>query len=186
MDKTLFNRNQMQSTASVHGLRLGTVWLASFGCTMYGMDYPFLGILGNFLGIMSIAIVARMIRTYRIRIQDISWLQSLWFALTICTYATLITTFGQYLYFAFIDQGHFIHIIEALFQNPQYTASLKQSLPDMNTDQLLEALASLSTRDLIMQFLFMNMLASGACALIGSLMGGIGKVQVQSEIKSKQ
>ncbi len=184
MNNTLSKHTPMQSAASVYGLCMGGFWLASFGCTMYGIDAPLLGILGNFLGIFSVVVMARMIRDYRVRVHDLSWPQSLWFALTVCMYATLVTTLGQYIHFAFLDRGHFLHVMETLFQNPQYTATLQQSLPEMDTKLLLEALASMSTRDIILQFLFMNMMAGGACALLGSLMGGIGKLRPQAGIKS--
>lgn len=184
MNNTPSKHTQMQSASSVYGLCMGGFWLACFGCTMYGLEVPLLGILGNFLAILSVVVMARMIRDYRVRVHDLSWPQSLWFALTVCMYATLITTFGQYIYFAFLDRGHFLHVMEALFQNPQYTASLQQSFSEVDTKLLLEVLASMNTRDIILQFLFMNMMAAGACALLGSLMGGIGKVQPRADIKS--
>ncbi len=74
--------------------------------------------------------------------------------------------------------------METLFNNPQYEATLRQSFPDMETGMLLEALSNMGTRDIILQFLFMNIMAGGACALFGSLMGGIGKLRPRADIKS--
>ena len=183
MSNPLFNQKLVQAMASQYGLRLGAVWLCSFACTMYALDVPFLGTLGNFLGLFSIVMGARMIRTYRIQEHDLSWPQSLWFALTFFLFAALLTTLGQYIYFAFIDKGHFLHIISSFFDNPLYAESMKQSFPELDVNLLLETFASMSSKDIIMQFLFMNLMATGACALLSSLFGGLGKLPVQPENK---
>lgn len=184
MTNAIFDRSHALTIASQNGIRLGVMWLASFGCTMYAMDVPFLGTLGNFLGLFSILMGSRMIRTYRTEIYNLSWLQSFWFALTCFLNAALITTLGQYIYFAFLDKGHFLNTISTLFQNPLYAETMKQNFPEISMDTMLETLAAMNTRAIIVQLLFMNVMATGICALLSSLFGGLGKTNSQPEVKS--
>ena len=184
MSNNAFDRNQALATASQNGIRLGLMWLASFGCTMYAMDIPFLGTAGNFIGLFSILACTRMIRSYRTLVYNLNWLQSLWFALTCFLNAALITTLGQYIYFAFLDQGHFINTISTMFQDPLYAETMKQNFPELDIKTLLDALASMSTRTIIVQLLFMNTMATGFCALLSSLFGGLGRINPQPEVKS--
>lgn len=184
MTHTSIDRKSIHSAASQNGLRLGLLWLASFGCTMYAMDFPLLGTVGNFAALFSIVACTRMIRTFRASEYNLNWLQSLWFSMTSFFYAALLTTMGQYIYFAFIDNGHFMGMVTELLNEPANVETMKQNFPGLNTENVLEVIGSMSTREIIIQLLLMNGMATVPCSVLSAIFGGFGKVTPRPEPQS--
>lgn len=186
MNKTPFNSQLAQSLTTVNGLKIAAAWLGSFVCTIYGFERPLLSSFGSFLGLFSMLLLTRMVRSCRAQAGELNWLNSLGFAFTICIYATLVTTLGQYLYFAYLDNGHLLNTLSALLQDPQYAAALKQTMPEMDPQTLMDTISNMKARDIIVQLLFTNTLISCICTPVGAFFGKLGTVNPPTENVSKE
>lgn len=174
----------LRQQAARNGIPMGMLWLLSFALVTASMEEPALGLIGNLCAFYTLFAGTRMVRRMRASFADLGFMKNLWFIWLTCLYATLITTFGQYLYFAFLDNGRFVQGFARIMQDPLYKDSFQQLYPEgFDLDKMVELVASLTVRDIVAQLLVTNLFCSVAVAVPAAVIGSIGKMDAK---KSKE
>ncbi|MCF0199698.1 MAG: DUF4199 domain-containing protein [Bacteroidaceae bacterium] len=155
------------------GLIAAAQWSASFLCSMYGRNSFWLSQLGLFIGLWSVYYIGKFIRIYRQRCcPTLSFSRAYWLCLCTFLYASLLTTFVQYLYFRFLDGGQFYNSLQQMLEIPEYANMLAEMSPGAKTEDLL---LPFSSPVLITQTLFLyNMLLSFLLAIVSAIVAKTG------------
>lgn len=176
MEKKTFDYGQARAFASHFGLWTGLMWIASFYCSMYSYDYPLLGNLGNIIGFMSLFILIRTERRFRVQIADMNFFQCAWMAFITCLYASLLTTLSQAIYFIYLDNGHLMTSITNLFAREEYKQLIQEMMPGIKLDDVLKMFQELSISDFIVQMITINIFITLIFTLITGLFASRGKI----------
>ena len=114
------NLIQTKAFARQDGAILGLVWIASFVCTMLGLEprYALLAMVANLLLISTPFVVARRLKSFRDYALEgcISFRRGTFYCANTFFNATLLLTVVQYLWFRFMDMGPFLNMIETSYQ----------------------------------------------------------------------
>ncbi len=158
MEQEVNKLRLIRAYAGQYGLTIGIMWIVSFLCSMYSLDFPLLGHVGNFTALLSIFVEIRLMKKFQRDTTPLSPLYRWNMAMLIGMYASLLTTMGQYLYFQFLDNGHIVSSIEKIFNTPEYQSLLKQTNTPYTIEQMTEILASVNIGDMILSLILFNML----------------------------
>lgn len=158
----------LMDAAGWMALPVGLMWSASFLCTMYGMERPFLSMLSTALGIISIYMLYKQLTNYR-RFYPSSWLHILRLSFTTCLLAGLLTDAAQYAYFLLLDNGRFLSILSITFQNEEYLQAWQKMLPDLNIEEVQKMIQSITVRDIMLQLAFYNVILAFPLSLLAAL-----------------
>lgn len=158
------DRPTLMNAAGWMALPIGFMWSASFLCTMYGTDHPFVSILGTALGFISIYMLYKQLTNYR-RLFPSSWLHILHLSFVTCLLAGLLTDAAQYIYFLYLDNGRLISSL----QREEYIQLYQQVMPQMNIDELQQMINNISTRDIVIQMVIYNVLLALPASLFAAL-----------------
>ena len=136
------------------GLYTGLAWAGSFVFTMLSLTQPGWGLAGNLLGVSTIWVAGLQLRNA----QEQPWsLHQRWRkSLSVHALAVLVCTFVQLLYFRFIDGGTLIESIVQLYQTPEIADALRKTMPELDIEQTVSLLSSLTLSELMGQILMMN------------------------------
>ena len=161
---------QTRAYSAYYGVWIGVVWTMSFALTVYGLTHPLAGNLGMILGLASIPLAVWMLRGFRDHVAGELPLRRAWhMAWMSMLGAALITTFAQYVYFAYIDGGALVRAYTDILAQPEAHEMLQKMMPGQDVDALTaEALETFSTTtpaQLATQFLFWNALLATIMAL---------------------
>jgi len=161
---------QTRAYSAYYGLWIGILWTMSFALTVYGLRHPLASNLGLLIGMASVPVAAWMLRGFRDRVAGTLPLRRAWhMAWMTLLGAALITTFAQYVYFAYLDDGALIRAYTEILAQPEAHDMLQQMLPGQDIDALtaeaLETFATTSAAQLATQFLFWNTLLATIMAL---------------------
>jgi len=161
-------RPTVMNTAGWMALPIGIMWSASFLCTMYGAERPFLSMMSSVLGLVSIFVLYRQLTNYR-RLYPSSWLHILHVSFVTCLLAGLLTDAAQYAYFLYFDNGRMLSLLGTAMQSEEYRQAWQQLMPDANVDEVQKLLQSMSVRDIVMQLALYNMLLALPISLLAAL-----------------
>lgn len=171
-----YNRELGFSLAKRLGLVIAALWSLSFLIVV--TNFPsFLAELGYIIGLLPIFVMSRNLRGVRTFVMPVSWAQCFALALLAFLGGTLITTLVQFLYFAYMDHGHFMHAMLENLRNPAMIEAMKQAGSAETLKQmtaLMEDIAALSPRDLTLQMFTSNLTFSFFFSLLASLFGIMG------------
>lgn len=168
----------LRTEASRGGLTIGLLWLVSFVLVTSAFDDPSLGLLGNMCALFSVIHCVRLVRRRRSECESLTFVQCLWYIWLTCFYAALLTTFGQYLYFQWIDNGRFVQGFTRILQDPAYRESLQKMYPEgFNFDEVTRAASALTVRDIVMQLLLTNLFCTTVVAFVAAVLGMLGKAK---------
>lgn len=159
---------QLKAFARIDGLWLALLWTSSFACLMY----PPLNILGNLLLLMTPVLMTWRVIKFRNYALDgsISYRRAFAYGCYMTFYASLIFAMVQCLYFQFLDNGHFVQLLNQSVEelktidtrNTNYWSNLQQSIEMMRSVSPIE-LAFM----FMMQNLFIGTLTSTIVAIFG-------------------
>lgn len=112
-------------------------------------------------------VAGRLAVTYRKRERNnrMSFAQAWLFLIIMYFCAALLTAIAQYVYFAFIDNGFFMQFIQEQFSLVMETEGIDTTLKE-ELRITADLLASMSTRDIILQIFSTNILISPFITLI--------------------
>lgn len=144
------------------GFYTGLCWSASFLLAMLSLTQPVFGLTGNLLGLASILVAGWMLRAMQMAEGTGAqpwgvhrrWRMSLRAQLL----AAVLCLFVQYMYFRYVDNGHFLTAITAMYANPQYSELMKQMVPDGNPQELVDTFANVTLNELALNFMVVNSL----------------------------
>ena len=171
----------LRAEASRGGFVIGAMWLASFIFVTTAFTDPTLGLLGHVCALLSIVQCARMVRHMRVRYRPISFVHCLWYAWSTCFFATLLTTFGQFVYFQWFDNGRFIQGFIHVLENPVYRQHIQEMYPEgFSFDEVIEAASTLTVSQIVPQLLLTNLFCTTGVAIVSAAMGMLGKIQTEA------
>ena len=161
---------QTRAYAAYYGLWIGLIWTVSFTLAVYGLRHPFASSLAPLVGLASFPIAATLLKGFRDHIAGKLPLRRSWhMSWMMMLGAALITTFAQYIYFAYIDGGHFVMAYSEIIAQPETHDIIAQMLPDQDVDALaneaLTTFAATPPSQIALQFLFWNTLLATVSAL---------------------
>lgn len=160
MQKQRFNFSQARAYSAQYGLYISILWIVSFVCTMNAIQHPLLSIVGQITAFLSLFTAIRLITAYSKNVQPLNIARKLWLSWSTCAFATLMTTFAQYVYLRYIDKGSFLNAIREVFNDPAYKEILEQQMQGIGADKALEILSATTYSQFAMQFLFFNICIS--------------------------
>ena len=122
------------------------------------------------LGIASLPLAVWMLRGFRDRVAGVLPLRRAWhLAWMTMLGAALITSFAQYIYFAYIDGGAFLRAYTDILAMPEARDMLGQMMPGQDIDaianEFIETMAATSPAQIAMQLLLWNVLLATVMAL---------------------
>ncbi len=163
---------EIPSTVEAAGwmaLPIGFMWSASFFCTMYGTDHPFLSMLSTALGLISIYMLYKQLTNYRRLYPKVNWLHILRLSFVTCLLAGLLTDAAQYLYFTLLDDGRLLSLLGAAFQNEEYRDVWKQMMPETNLGEVQKMIQNMTVRDIMLQLIIYNVFLALPVSLLAAM-----------------
>ncbi len=164
--------NEVPKTMDAAGwmaLPIGLMWSASFLCTMYGTERPFLSMLSTVLAIISIYMLYKQLTNYYRLYPSVSWLHILRLSFVTCLLAGLLTDMVQYAYFLWLDNGRLLSILGTSMQNEEYREAWKKMMPEVDLDEMQKLVQSMTVRDIVLQMAFYNVILALPASLLAAL-----------------
>jgi len=155
-------------------MRVALCWVVSFLCSMYGVRYLILGNLGLLIGIYSIYYAGKLIRDYNRQAEvKTHFMQAWWMALLIYFFATLCTTFAQFIYFRFIDNGMMAQTMNETLKQMMEIPQYKELLNGASKQDIKQAIAAMGNPTQVTYMFFISntmlgLILSLPTALIGN------------------
>jgi hypothetical protein len=164
--------NEVPKTMDAAGwmaLPIGLMWSASFLCTMYGTERPFLSMLSTVLAIISIYMLYKQLTNYYRLYPSVSWLHILRHSFVTCLLAGLLTDMVQYAYFLWLDNGRLLSILGTSLQNEEYREAWKKMMPEVDLNEMQKLVQSMTVRDIVLQLAFYNIILALPASLLAAL-----------------
>ncbi len=164
--------NEVPKTMDAAGwmaLPIGLMWSASFLCTMYGTERPFLSMLSTVLAIISIYMLYKQLTNYYRLYPSVSWLHILRLSFVTCLLAGLLTDMVQYAYFLWLDNGRLLSILGTSMQNEEYREAWKKMMPEVDLNEMQKLVQSMTVRDIVLQLAFYNVILALPASLLAAL-----------------
>ena len=164
--------NEVPKTMDAAGwmaLPIGLMWSASFLCTMYGTERPFLSMLSTVLAIISIYMLYKQLTNYYRLYPSVSWLHILRLSFVTCLLAGLLTDMVQYAYFLWLDNGRLLSILGTSLQNEEYREAWKKMMPEVDLNEMQKLVQSMAVRDIVLQLAFYNVILALPASLLAAL-----------------
>ncbi|MBO7470409.1 MAG: DUF4199 domain-containing protein [Bacteroidaceae bacterium] len=164
--------NEVPKTMDAAGwmaLPIGLMWSASFLCTMYGTERPFLSMLSTVLAIISIYMLYKQLTNYYRLYPSVSWLHILRLSFVTCLLAGLLTDMVQYAYFLWLDNGRLLSILGTSLQNEEYREAWKKMMPEVDLNEMQKLVQSMTVRDIVLQLAFYNVILALPASLLAAL-----------------
>ena len=164
--------NEVPKTMDAAGwmaLPIGLMWSASFLCTMYGTERPFLSMLSTVLAIISIYMLYKQLTNYYRLYPSVSWLHILRLSFVTCLLAGLLTDMVQYAYFLWLDNGRLLSILGTSLQNEEYREAWKKMMPEVDLNEMQKLVQSMTVRDIVLQLAFYNIILALPASLLAAL-----------------
>ncbi len=143
------------------GFYTGLCWSGSFLLAMFSLSQPMFGLTGNLLGLASIWVAGWMLR--KVQAEDHAsepWgVSQRWrMSLKAQMLAAVLCLFVQYMYFRYIDNGHFLSAAIEMYSQPEYAEMLQQMAPGSKPQDILDAFSAIPLNLLALNFLLINSL----------------------------
>lgn len=150
-EQSIEEYNKRKSFALEYGTLLGASWIGVFAAYIIGLrTFNPIAMMLCYGGLFAITFVP-FILAYRYKTkhtqpeQNISYGQAVHFCVLMFSYAILLTGIGEYIYFAFMDDGAVINSLDTYLNNEEIGIALKNmNMGDMK-DAMQENINMLST-----------------------------------------
>ncbi len=160
--------------APVLAIVMGLLWSAAFLCSMYGLSYPLLGVVGHVVALVSLFAFYNTLMNYRRFVVRLSATRTLSLAFGISLYGTLILTVVQYLYFAYLDRGRFLTAMYSALEMPEMQEYMRQVLsPEVTVDMMMKQMEQVSVGVITLEMFFVNIILTGIAALLAGTLAGL-------------
>ena len=169
MSNEAFNYAAARSLAARSGLYVGVLWTGSFLCSIFSLDHLVLGYVGNLLALFSLFTLVAILRNHGRRTPGFTFLRRWWVAWNTCMYASLLTTFCQYLYFRFLDGGRMMQSLAAMLEKPEYQEVLQAVSPGIDPSETISALSTMTVGSMVASLLTFNLLASLLASVVAAI-----------------
>lgn len=142
------------------GFYTGLCWSASFLLAMLSLTQPVFGLTGNLVGVASIVVAGWMLRA--MQMADGAGAQP-WgvhrrwrMSLRVQLLAAVLCLFVQYVYFRYVDNGHFLSALADMYTDPQYSDMMSKLMQETNPKEVLEVFSHITLNELALNFMVVN------------------------------
>ena len=151
---------QLKAFARIDGLVLAVLWLVSFCCYILGITSPLYGLLAMGLALATPIFVGSRLRRFRDKGLDgsISFLRAWAYVILVFFYGGLLFAVGQFVYFAYVDQGYLLQTITDMMSVPETAEALKQMGMTDQVDEALQMMGTMRPIDIALSILTNNIL----------------------------
>jgi len=152
----------MQTFARYDGLLLALLWTLSFACYIIGFGIPTVSIIALVLALATPFFALHRLRVYRDYGRDgiISFRRAWAYVFFSFFYASLLFALVQFAYFAYLDKGYFVHMIQQLIDAPENQQVLSQYATKESFDQMIRDIQAVRPIDLALSMLQANVFVS--------------------------
>lgn len=142
------------------GFYTGLCWSASFLLAMLSLTQPVFGLTGNLVGLASILVAGWLLRAMQMTDDADAqpwgvhrrWRMSLQAQML----AAVLCLFVQYMYFRYVDNGHFMASLVDIYSNPQYGEMMQQLVPGSKPQEVLDTFYKITLNELALNFFVIN------------------------------
>ena len=136
----MFEKAQAREYAMNYGITIGVLSVISFLFAMHGLGGIVWGHLSNIVGLITVYVAGRKIRSYNNEVSPLRFSQACYLAFFIYLFGILITAVAQYAYFALFDNGALLMQTQELLEMPEYRQLLSDMTADGNIDEVVKTL----------------------------------------------
>jgi hypothetical protein len=170
---------QLRAFARYDGLLLSFLWILSFACYIIGLSNPSISLLVFVLVAATPFFVAIRLKAFRDYGREgvISFRRGWGYVVLTFFYAALLFAMAQYVYFAYLDQGYFLQMIQKMLDSPENEQILSQYATKDAFDQMVSDMRTVRPIDLALSVLQANILIGVVLGLpIAALMRSSVKI----------
>lgn len=163
---------QLKAFARQDGCLLSLLWAVSFACYIIGLSNQLASIAGMFLALSTPFFVGYRLRLFRDFAREgvISFMRSWAYVVLVFFYGSVLFALVVYGYFAYVDQGYVLHVMEQTMERPEMAAVIAQYKLDDVLEQMMSDMALVRPIDIAINLLTSNVLIG---MLTGVLIGGV-------------
>lgn len=168
-DNSFEEYKKRKSFALEYGTILGASWLCIFALYIIGIrTFDPLVMMFCYCGLFAIIIVPfvlvnRFKKKHNLPEETISYGQAVHFCILMFSYAILLTGIGEYIYFAFIDNGAVVNSFTVYLNNLELMTALKDlNMSDMKDlmQESIDILSTISPFDIVLSLAQINITVS--------------------------
>ena len=151
---------QLKAFARIDGALLSVLWMLSFACYIVGLTSQTVGFLAILLAFSTPFFVGYRLRMFRDMVREgiISFMRSWAYVVLMFFYGSLLFALAVFAYFAYIDQGYVLHVLQQTLETPEMTEVLKQYGMEKTMEQLMTDLAMVRPIDVAINLLTSNII----------------------------
>lgn len=151
---------QLKAFARVDGALLSLLWVASFACYIVGLSTQAASMLGLLLAMATPFFVGYRLRLFRDLAREgiISFMRSWAYVVLVFFYGSVLFSLVVYGYFAYVDQGYVLHVLEQTLTSQEMAAVIEQYGMQESMAQLMSDLAMVRPIDIAINLLTSNVL----------------------------
>ena len=152
---------QLKAFARVDGLWLALLWTLNFACYLLGFENPLIGWMAIILIIWNPFFIAKRLRKFRDNVLEgiISFGRGWGYVALMFFYAGILFAIVLYVYFAFLDQGYIVSMLQKAMETPEMVKQIAQyeGMDVMISDALM-AYSQIRPIDIAINFVTMTLM----------------------------
>ncbi len=157
---------QLKAFARIDGVKLALLWTVSFACYVWGLNSPSLTLVALVLALLTPFVCTMMVRRFRDdNLEGVISMGRGWgYVVFLFLYASLLFAVAQFIYFAYLDKGHFVSALSQMLAAPENAAALSKTGLGNMVSEGISQLTNMRPIDLALNILTTNL-------MIGCVMG---------------
>lgn len=151
---------QLKAFARIDGALLSVIWTCSFACYIVGLTNQTASLAAIALALSSPFFVAYRLIAFRDTAREgiISFMRSWAYVILVFFYGSLIFALVVFAYFAYLDNGYFLYVIQQMINTPEIEQMLKQHQMEEMMGQLMADMSTMRPIDIAINLLTSNIL----------------------------
>jgi len=172
----------LKAFARIDGALLSLLWSVSFACYIVGLTRPGVSLVAMLLALVTPFFVAKRLKLFRDVAREgvISFMRCWAYVVFVFFYSSLLFSLIVFIYFAFLDQGYILHVIQEMMKTPEMLQVLKQYQMEGTIEQMMSEMSAVRPIDIAINLLTTNIflgmiIGLPLAALLSSRKQGIKK-----------
>ncbi len=151
---------QLKAFARIDGALLSLLWTCSFACYIVGLTSQIASLLALVLIFVTPFFVFSRLKTFRDVARDgvISFMRSWAYVVFVFFYASILFSLIVFAYFAFLDHGYVVHILQETLERPEMVEVIKLNNMEEMMNQMMSELSMVRPIDIAINILPTNIL----------------------------
>lgn len=151
---------QLKAFARIDGALLSVLWMLSFACYIVGLTSQTFSLIAMVLAFFTPFFVGHRLRLFRDFAREgiISFKRSWAYVVLMFFYGSLLFALAVFAYFAYLDQGYVLHVLQQMMEAPEMKEALKQLGMEKSMEQLVSELGMVRPIDVAINLLTSNII----------------------------